>query len=37
MLNDQQFRVRFTCLGLRPHQRQKRFSDDDVGFDAAFF
>lgn len=37
MFDDQQFGVRLTGLRLGAHQRQEGFSDDDVGFDAAFF
>ncbi len=37
MFDDQQFRIRLTRLGLRPHQWQEGFGNNDVGFDAAFF
>jgi hypothetical protein len=35
MLDDQKLRLRLPHLGLRAHQRQESFGDDDVGFNAA--
>jgi hypothetical protein len=37
MFHNQKFGIRLARLGLRPHERQKGFSDDNVGFNAAFF